>query len=91
MPLTVTRNAWNAANLPDMRVTHFWDGEQVTDEWFAKVVDNYMYGEVSWDMYYLYGPQAVWETVPAPLVDSGGTIYRKRDQLEKQIDILLNN
>ena len=90
MPLTVTRAAWDVANMPDTRVTHFWDGAQIIGQWFAKAVDNYPYGEVAWDMYYLYGPQAIWETVPAPLVDSGGTIYRKRDQLEKQIDILLN-
>ena len=90
MPLSVSRTAWDVATMPDKRVTHFWDGEQITGKWFAEAVDHYGYGEVAWDMYYLYGPQAVWETVPTPLVDSGGTIYRKRDQLEKQIDTLLN-
>jgi len=75
--------------MPDGRVAQFWDGEQIVGQWFAGAIDDDRYGKVSWDMYYLYGPEAVWETVPAPLVDSGGTIYRNRDQLEKQIDILL--
>ena len=89
MPLSVSRDAWEAANLPDLRVTHFWDGEQAIGQWFAKAVDNKRYGEVSWDVYYLYGPDAVWETVPSPLVDSGGTIYRERQALERQVTILL--
>ena len=89
LPLTVSRDTWNLANLPDLRVAHFWDGEQAISQWFARAVDGYRYGKASWHMYYLYGPKAVWETVPAPLVDSGGTIYRERDQLEKQLNILL--
>ena len=74
--------------MPDLRVTHFWDGKQVLSQWFASQVDGYQ--DVSWDMYYLYGPEAVWKTMPTPLIDSGGTIYRKRDQLEAQINKLLN-
>ena len=73
--------------MPDARVTQFWDGEQAIGQWFAKAVDGYK--GVSWDMYYLYGPDAVWETIPAPLVDSGGTIYRERQVLERQVSILL--
>jgi hypothetical protein len=88
MPAIVSRNTWNAAILPDTRVTHFWDGDQAIGEWFAREVDGYR--GVSWDMYYLYGPDAVWKTIPAPLVDSGGTIIREHDQLETQINTLLN-
>ena len=88
MPLIVSRDTWDGANMPDARVVHFWDGEQAIGQWFAKEVDGYK--GVSWDMYYLYGPDAVWETVPSPLVDSGGTIYRERHQLETEITTLLN-
>jgi hypothetical protein len=88
MPAIVSRDTWDAATMPDTRVTHFWDGEQVIGEWFAKEVDGYR--GVSWDMYYLYGPDAVWKTVPSPLVASGGTIYWERHQLETQITTLLN-
>ena len=88
MPLIISRDSWDATVIPDARVDHFWDGEQVISQWFAKEVDGYR--GVSWDMYYLYGPDAVWNNVPTPLVDSGGTIYRERHQLEDQINTLLN-
>ena len=79
---------WNGTNMPDARVMHFWDGEHAIGEWFAREVDGYE--GIAWDVYYLYGPDATWESVPAPLVDSGGTIYRERNQLETQISILLD-
>jgi len=74
--------------MPDTRVKHFWDGEQAIGQWFAREVDGYR--GVSWDMYYLYGPDAVWKTVPSPLVASGGTIIREHDQLETAINTLLD-
>jgi hypothetical protein len=40
-------------------------------------------------MYYLYGPEAVWETIPAPLISSGGTIYRERETLRADAGALL--
>jgi hypothetical protein len=87
MPLTVSRDKWDGTNMPDLRVIHFWDGEHIISQWFASQVDGYR--GVSWDMYYLYGPDATWETVPAPLVDSGGTIYRERPALQRQVSALL--
>jgi len=41
-----------------------------TGRWFASRVDGV--DGISWDFYYLYGPDAIWETVPAPLVGTGG-------------------
>ena len=82
-----SRAMWNGTNMPDTRVTHFWDGELKAGQWFAKQVDGYE--GISWDAYYLYGPDAVWETLPSPLVDSGGTIYRERAALKMQVSVLL--
>jgi hypothetical protein len=82
-----SRDDWDGRTMPDPRVLHFWDGEYLMGKWFAKQVDGYE--GVSWDMYYLYGPDAVWETVPSPLVDSGGTIYRERERLRTQVSTLL--
>ncbi len=84
---SISRDKWDATLLPDSRVKHFWDAELEAARWFAKQVDGYE--GVSWDMYYLYGPEAVWKTVPAPLVDSGGAIYRERDRLRTQLSALL--
>ena len=78
---------WDETVMPDLRVQHFWDGELEAAQWFAKRVDGY--DGVAWDVYYLYGPEATWEKLPAPLVDSGGTIYRERQTLELQVSTLL--
>ncbi len=78
-----SREMWNGTNMPDARVMHYWDGEQAVGEWFAREVDGYE--GIAWDVYCLYGPDAIWETVPSPLAGSGGTIYGEREKLEKQI------
>jgi len=74
--------------MSDARVTHFWDGERQIGEWFAKQVDGY--DGVAWDIYYLYGPDAVWENVPLPLLGSGQTIYAEREKLKTEIKTLLD-
>ena len=81
------RVMWNGTNMPDTRVIHYWDGDHVIGQWFAKEVDGYE--GIAWDAYYLYGPDATWETIPTPLIASGGTIYGERATLERQVGILL--
>ncbi|MEO5888339.1 MAG: hypothetical protein ABIQ77_11830 [Anaerolineales bacterium] len=81
------REDWDGSTMPDARVIHFWDGELQVGHWFAKNVDGY--DGVAWDIYYLYGPDAVWDSVPSPVVDSGQTIYSERQQLQRQISTLL--
>ena len=82
-----SRAMWNGTTMPDARVTHFWDGEHVIGQWFAKQVDDYE--GIAWDAYYLYGPDAVWESMPSPLVGSGGTIYGERATLKMHLLPLL--
>jgi hypothetical protein len=77
------REKWNGNTMPDTRVIHFWDGDLQAGEWFARQVDGYE--GVAWDVYYLYGPDATWETIPSPLVGSAGTIYGERETLEMQV------
>ena len=81
------RQEWNGNTMPDPRVMHFWDGERQVGEWFAEEVEGYR--GVSWDTYYLYGPDAKWETIPSPLAGSGGTIYGERETLDMQLRALL--
>ena len=81
------REDWDGNTLPDPRVMHFWDGDLRVGQWFAEQVEGYR--GVSWDTYYLYGPDAKWETVPLPLVGSGGTIYGERETLNMQVSRLL--
>ena len=87
LPMLWVTHAKNGMTMPDPRVIHFWDGELQVGQWFAKEVDGY--DGISWDIYYLYGPDAVWETVPVPLVDSGSTIYRERQTLMTQVSTVL--
>jgi len=81
------REMWNGTTMPDNRVIHYWDGERVIGQWFAKQVDGYE--GIAWDVYYLYGPNATWETIPAPLVGSGSTIYGERQTLRMQMNTVL--
>jgi hypothetical protein len=83
------RDKWDGTTMPDPRVTHFWDGETQIGQWFAEEVERYR--GVSWDTYYLYGPDAKWDTVPSSLVSSGGTIYNEREILRMQLSPLLEN
>ncbi len=82
-----SRALWDGRVMPDPRALHFWDGQRVVGEWFSVQVDGYE--GVSWDAYYLYGPEAVWDAVPAPLLGSGGTIYGERETLEAQVKAIL--
>ena len=82
-----SRQMWNGTTMPDNRVIHYWDGNRAIGQWFAKQVDGY--DGISWDAYYLYGPDATWETIPSPLIGSGSTIYGERRALQKQVLTLL--
>ena len=84
---TDARERWNGATMPDPRVIHFWDGEMQIGGWFAEEVEGYR--GVSWDTYFLYGPDAKWESIPAPLIGSGGTIYAEKSNLNLQLSTLL--
>jgi hypothetical protein len=73
--------------MPDNRVMHFWDGETLIGEWFAEEVEGYR--GIAWDVYYLFGPDATWDKIPAPMIGSGGTIYGEREALREQVNTLL--
>ena len=73
--------------LPDPRVTHFWDEDAVTSDWFAENVDHSP--AQAWDVYYLFGPDATWTGVPAPIVSSGRTIIGQSSTLQDAITPLL--
>jgi hypothetical protein len=81
------RDKWQGRFMPDPRVIHFWAGEYMAGQWFAGEVDGYQ--GIAWDVYYLYGPDATWETVPSPLAGTGRTIYHERETLKKQLLTLL--
>lgn len=81
-----SRLAWEADVLPDERVLHFWDADRDIGRWFAEYEG---YGGTVWDTYYVFGPEATWESGPAPLLSVDATIIDKREKLAKQILPLL--
>ncbi len=73
--------------LPDPRVVHLWDGSGLSSDWFAENVEHTP--GPAWDVYYLYGPEAHWSDVPAPLRSSGATIIGRSSELKAAITPLL--
>jgi hypothetical protein len=78
-----SRGAWDGGGLIDPRVRHFWDGDDVTGRWFVDHVPGYRGSD--WDAYLLFGPDAVWRAFPAPLLSSGSTVIRMKDDLAREI------
>jgi hypothetical protein len=73
----------------DSRVEQFWDADNIAGAWFAEEIEGY--SGTAWDVYYLYGPDAEWVDVPAPLISSGATVIGERKTLETNIRPLLGN
>ncbi len=66
--------------LGDPRVTYYWDEGKVVGRWFA---DETAPGSgITWDAYFLYGPEARWDRAPGPLLSSSdGDVIGSTDQL----------
>ena len=80
------RSRWDDTLLADPRVTRLWDEQKAVGRWFVDhEVVNYS-GEVLWDAYLLFGPEAIWDASPSPLISWGEPVYRKERQL---LDALL--
>lgn len=48
-------------SLPDSRVTHYWDGEDVLSKAFAPILGL---DEKAWDVYLLYDQTSEWQDTP---------------------------
>ena len=75
--------------IPDPRATQLWDERRLAGQFFAEN-DGFVFGQVAYDVYYLYGPGAEWNLKPAPLVSLGYTILAKKGQLRDDIQKLLS-
>ena len=85
------RSAWNPDLLVDSRVTEYWDSDRTLGEWFPRQegYDPVVFGPLAWDIFFLYGPEVVWEDAPTPLITSGNTIIAKRERLRSGLSKLL--
>ena len=84
-----SREKWDGATMPDPRVRHYWDGDLIAGKWFADEVETWR--AIAWDVYYLYGPDATWDTIPQPLLGVGGDIINARENLRAEIEPLLRD
>ena len=73
-----SRNLVNRKVLNDHRVVNYYDPKRVVGSWFAERTGG---GEIVWDAYFLYGPDASWTDQPGPLVSSGGTVIGSSEDL----------
>lgn len=77
------RDKWVPELLSDPRVSYFWDEERLSGVWFSDQISGQQ--PLSWDSYFLYGPDATWEDIPDPLISTGYTIIEKVEQLEADL------
>jgi len=83
-----TRTNWSADLFTDPRAIHFWDSNYTVGRWFGAQMEGGTSDDIVWDKYYLFPAQAKWDTVPAPLVSKGATLYSKREQLKNDLTAL---
>ena len=92
---------WPHEILVDGRVIQTWDEPKAAGRWFmthladlkpSRGGDGRFPQQVDalWDSYLLFGPEAEWDTLPAPLLSSGSTVIGERDRLAASIGPLLN-
>lgn len=84
-----SRNAWDPSLLNDPRVTSFWDDDGVTGRWFFAHRDAIGFraipGVIVWDQWLLFGPEAAWTDIPAPIVGAGFTIIGTAARLHNDL------
>jgi hypothetical protein len=85
--LFAARDRWDSGGLADPRVLHLWDENDLSGVWFVRNLRDFRGG--IWDSYLLFGPEAEWDTLPAPLLSSGSTVIGERNRLAAAIDPLL--
>ena len=85
-----SRWGWTSGVLADRRAMHFWDEKRIVGSWFAKQ-DNPQDKSpgIVWDAFYLYGPDAEWDSKPEPLIVRGATVRDEADKLKEKLLPLL--
>lgn len=83
------RWSWTGGVLTDPRAVHFWDEKRTVGRWFTAPGNPAGDGGIVWDAYYLYGPDAQWDSKPEPLISTGTTVRDGADELKRQLLPLL--
>lgn len=79
-----SRQVLDTRVLADPRVTYYWDAGKLAGQWFSDHVTRR--SGITWDAYFLYGPDASWDQRPSPLVGSSrGPVIGSTDALTNAI------
>ena len=85
-----SRWGWTGGVLSDPRTVNFWDEKRIVGRWFAQQENpEGSNNGIVWDTYYLYGPEAQWDSKPEPLISTGATVRAEVDELKRQLLPLL--
>jgi hypothetical protein len=79
---TDARDTIDTSILDDPRVTQYWDEEAVIGTWLSDVdLGGLGYSGIVYDTYYVFGPDAAWEDVPAPIAGAGVPVISTGEEL----------
>jgi len=92
------RSKWRPDVLTDPRVIHRWDEGKVVGRWYGErtsslrpklTAESNWNGEILWDSYLLYGPEAHWDDVPTGVIHWERTIVAAGETLRIDAERLL--
>ena len=83
------RSTWDPNLMPDPRVIHFWDTQTQTPIWFGEHLAGR--SSFAWDVYYLFGPDAEWDSVPEPLISTFSPVVGGKQAFQDDLSTLLEN
>ena len=75
--------------IPDLKTTQLSDEQRLAGRFFAEN-EGSNFGQIAYDVHYMYCMGAEWDLTPAPLASSESTILGKKDQLRDDINGLLS-
>ncbi len=91
------RSKWPPSLLTDSRVIHRWDEGKLVGIWYGDhaaamrpqlAPGSRWNGQILWDSYLLYGPDARWTDAPTGLIRWGRTIVAGREPLRQDFERL---
>lgn len=98
---TDRRENWPSDVLTDPRVVHWWDEGKVIGRWYMEQIADMQAarapasagyaGDILWDAFMVYGPDAKWDAAPTDLRKWGRTILGTSDDLKAEFERVVRN
>lgn len=90
---TDERSAWDENLLDDPRVTSLWDGDRAVSRWAANAGDLGIepFGSIVYDVFFVFAPDARWDSTPTGLLASGLPVLGESSKLASAIEQLTSS